>query len=559
MIRPPMPESLGVVAYIGSKTEIDLRVVGRIQEPLKVLIRKKPRSGTLSEPVRINRNTFRVFYSAPADGFEGADFFTYAAQSVDSPVSYSAQVQISIRQKPAQLEFPSLLDFGTVPVGDTREMHVVVHNSGGKTVQLRPTLNRPWVLIDEVPISISRGETKKIRIAFSPVSSGVFASKFTIDGDCKGAISLRGASENPLQWPAEAILFTSKKRDNPESGVLFTNPTDTPRNLVFQWPDFLQAPSHITIDPRSSIDIPIRLKAIPSFSWEGSVPFSSGNFEGSLAVVVEAAQARVELEPSTPQNLGEFPIGSSAKGFLRLTNSGGRAARLTIAVPNWIKLNPSPAAFLVKPGEFADFEATVTPQKVGAFDFSLPVNSDSETIGTFRLKATARAAQPIEKLLAMPVSAPTSLSPPPPVAAIPPVQEIFLLDSTPHSITMSWKVPHGADGFVLEFRRIVPMDNGLINEEWIEWKRNNSLSFKDGLATAYLKKLPSDTFWMIRVTGVDIKGIKGPPSRIHRIETKQEAFYKIPFFIWAPVSVILVLSLGRFAYMKLWFRVRVSP
>jgi hypothetical protein len=559
MIRPPMPESLSVMAYIGTKTEIDLRVVGRIQEPLKILIRKKPRNGTLSEPVRINRDTFRVVYSTPADGFEGADFFTYAAQSVDSPVSYSAQVQISIRQKPAQLEFPSLLDFGTVPVGDTREMQVVLRNSGGKTVHLKPTLNSPWGLVDPLPISISGGETKKIRIAFSAVSSGVFAAKFSIDGDSKGAISLRGASENPLQWPSEAILFTSKKRDNPEASVLFTNPTDTPRHLVFQWPDFLKAPSHITIDPKSSMEIPIRLQAIPSFSWDGSVPFSSGNFERSLAVLVEAAPPRIEMEPSTPQNLGEFPIGSSAKGVLRLTNSGGRSARLTIAVPNWIKLNPSPAAFLVKPGEFADFEATVTPQKVGAFDFSLPVNSDSETIGTFRLKATARAAQPIEKLLAVPVSTPTFPVPPPSVAAIPPVQEFFLLDSTPHSITVSWKVPHGADGFVLEFRRIVPNDSGPISEEWIEWKRNISLSVKDDLATANLKKLPSDTFWMIRVTGIDTKGVKGPPSRIHRIETTQETFYKIPFFIWAPVSVILVLGVGRFACMKLWSRVGVSP
>ena len=145
------------------------------------------------------------------------------------------------------------------------------------------------------------------------------------------------------------------------------------------------------------------------------------------------------------------------------------------------------------------------------------------------------------------------------MADIPPVDECALVESTPHSIIISWKVPDGADGFVLEFRRIVPMESGSFSEEWIEWKRNISFLVKDGLATATLKKLPSDTFWMIRVSGIDSKGIKGPPSRIHRIETTQETFYKIPFFIWAPVSVILVLGLGRFAFMKLWFRVRVSP
>ena len=63
---------------------------------------------------------------------------------------------------------------------------------------------------------------------------------------------------------------------------------------------------------------------------------------------------------------------------------------------------------------------------------------------------------------------------------------------------------------------------------------------------------------MIRVSGIDSKGIKAPPSRIHRIETTQETFYKIPFFIWAPFGMILVLGLGCFAALKAWFRVRVS-
>ena len=537
MIRPPMPESLGVAAYIGTKTEIDLRVVGRIQEPLKVLIRKKPRSGTLSEPIRINRNTFRVFYSAPADVFEGADFFTYAAQSVDSPVSYSAQVQISIRQKPAQLEFPSLLDFGTVPVGDTREMQVVVHNSGGKTVHLRSSLNSPWVLVDAVPISISGGETKKIHIAFSPVSSGVFAAKFTIDGDSKGAISLLGASEDPLQWPAEAILFTSKKRDNPEASVLFTNPTDTPRNLVFQWPDFLQAPSHITIDPESSIEIPIRLKAIPSFSWEGSVPFSSGNFEGSLAIAVEAAPPRVELDPSSIRDLGELPFGTSANATLLLRNSGGRAVRLTMDVPKGIKVIPSPAGLLLEPGNAMTFEAVVTPPKVGAFDFRLPVHSDSVPLGVFGIRGSARAAQPVETLLTIPPISDAPKKPDALLADIPPVDECALVESTPHSISISWKLTTpDTKSFLIERREINPGADGQVKTEWKRWEGADVQIFGNS-ATAHFRKLPPGTFWNIRITGIDSKGHLGQqPARSFRIETKPVSPF-LPLWAWIVLAL----------------------
>ena len=553
MIRPPMPESLGVVAYIGTKTEIDLRVVGRIQEPLKVLIRKKPRSGTLSEPVRLNRNTFRVVYSTPADGIEGVDFFSYAAQSVDSPVSYSAQVQISIRQRPAQLEFPSSLDFGIVPVGDTRDMQLVVHNSGGETVHLRPPLNRPWALVDPLPISISGGETKKIRIAFSPVSSGVFADKFTIDGDSNRAISLRGASENPLQWPTEAILFTSKKRDNPEASVLFTNPTDTPRNLVFQWPDFLQAPSHITIDPESSIDIPIRLKAIPSFSWEGSVPFSCGNLEGSLAVVVEAAPPRVELEPSTLQNLGEFPFGTAANSTLLLRNSGGRAVRLTMDVPKGIKVTPSPTGLLLEPGNALTFQALVSPPKEGTFDFLLPVHSDSEPLGAFCIRVSARAAQPVERLLTISPTPDVAKKPDSPVADIPPIQECFLVEATEHSVTISWKLTSpDTKSFLIERREIKPEGDGRVKAVWKQWE-GADVQISGDSVTAHFRKLPPGTFWNIRITGIDSNGLAGQPPKGHfRIETKPMSPL-FPTWVWASLVLVATVAVAWFFKNKITF------
>ena len=546
MIRPPMPESLAVVAYIGTKTEIDLRVAGRIQEPLKILIRKKPRSGTLSEPVRINQNTFRVVYSEAQGAFEGTDSFAYAAQSVDSPVSYSAQVQISIRQRPAQLEFPSLLDFGTVPVGDTREMQVAVHNSGGKTVLFKPTLNQPWSLVDPAPISISGGETKKIRIAFSPVSSGVFADKCTIDTDSKGAISLRGASENPLQWPAEAILFASKKRDNPEASVLFTNPTDAPRNLVFQWPDFLQAPSHITIDAGSSMEIPIRLKAIPAFSWDGSVPLSSGKFEGSLAVVVEAAPPRIELDHSTPQDLGELPFGTSANTTLVLRNSGGRAVRLTIDVPKGIKVTPSPVGLLLEPGNDLTFEAVVTPPKVGTFDFRLPVHFDSESPGAFAIRVSARAAQPVEKLLTISAAPDVPKQPDSPLADILPVDECTLVESTPHSSTISWKLTSpNTKSFLIERRDIKLEEDGQVITVWKRWE-GVDVQISGDSATAHFRKLPPGTFWNIRLTGIDSQGHLGQQSkRSFRIETRPLNLWTIPFWIWMPGTLALLIFFAR--------------
>jgi len=545
--RPPSPQPVAASAYVGERTPINLPLRGRIEDPVTIIIRKKPQFGLISEPERVNRKTWRVWYSVPPDSGENLDSFSYAAQSVDSPVSVAAQVQVSNIKRPAQVVFSDSLDFGSVPVGDTSVQEIDIQNSGGKTAVISPVLNPPWKFVDAIPIQIKAGETKKIRVAFSPDSSGEFAGKLALETETKRAMKLNGSSQNPLQWPSKPLLFASDQREALQS-ISFKNLTDRIREVVFEWPDFLEAPSHVTIDPDSILEIPVKLKAAPSLSWEGPVSFSCGNFKGSLVVVIQNAPASITLEPSSVLDLGEFPLGSSANCKLRLTNSGGRPARLTIDVPNWIKVNPSPASVLINPGESAAFDATVTPQKVGTFDFSLPVQSDSETLGTFRVRATARSAQPVEKLLAIPVPELVSPAPSTPVADIPPVDECALVESTPHSVTISWKLTSpDTKSFLIERREIKPEADGQIKTVWKRWEAAD-VQISGDSATAHFRKLPPGTFWNIRITGFDSNGLIGQPPKGHfRIETKP-AGPLFPTWVWA--TFVLAAAAAVFWFFK---------
>lgn len=542
---PPSPQPVVASVYVGQRTLINLPLRGRIEEPVTILIRKKPSFGMLTEPERVNRQTWRVWYSTPSGSGENLDSFSYAAKSVDSPVSVAAQVQVSIMKRSAQLVFSDSLDFGSVPVGDTLVKEIDIQNSGGKTAVISPVLKPPWKLFDAIPIQVKAGDTKKIRVAFSPDSSGAFAEKLALETEPKRAIKLNGSSQNPLQWPSKPLLFASDQREALQS-ISFKNLTDRIREVVFEWPDFLEAPSHVTIDPDSILEIPVKLKAAPSFSWDGPVSFSCGKFKGSLTVVIQNAPASITLEPSSVLDLGEFPLGSSANCTLRLTNSGGRPARLTIDVPNWIKVNPSPASVLINPGESAAFEATVTPQKVGTFDFSLPLQSDSETLGTFRVRVTARSAQPVQKLLAIPVPEPVSPAPSTPVADIPPVDECALVESTPHSVTISWKLTSpDTKSFLIERREINLEADGQVKTVWKRWE-GADVQISGDSATAHFRKLPSGAFWNIRLTGIDSKGQLGQQSkRSFRIETRAVNLWTIPFWIWMPGTLALLIVFAR--------------
>jgi hypothetical protein len=254
-------------------------------------------------------------------------------------------------------------------------------------------------------------------------------------------------------------------------------------------------------------------------------------------VAIETAPASITLEPATVLDLGEFPLGSSAKGALKLTNSGGRPARLSIDLPNGIKLNPSPASVLVEPGTTTAFEVIATPSKAGSFDFSLPVRSDSQTFGAFCIKTSVRAAQPVEKLLAIPAHRPVSPEPNTPVANIPPVEECALVESKPHSITISWKLTSpDTERFLIERRDIKPGAEGQVETVWKAWE-GADVQISGDTATAYFRKLPPGTFWNIRITGIDSKGQLGQqPNRSFRIETRV-ADPLLPLWFWILVAL----------------------
>ena len=139
-VPPPMAKPLEVSAFVGRPTEIHLTMGGRIVEPMTVLIRKPPRLGGLGELIRTSRGTVTVLYTPDPGVGPGADSFSFAAKSVDSPVSAAATVQIRLVDDPPLVQYPKELDFGAVFLGDTAEKNVAVRNTGGGTAfwQIKP-------------------------------------------------------------------------------------------------------------------------------------------------------------------------------------------------------------------------------------------------------------------------------------------------------------------------------------------------------------------------------------------------------------------------------------
>jgi hypothetical protein len=222
-------------------------------------------------------------------------------------------------------------------------------------------------------------------------------------------------------------------------------------------------------------------------------------------------------------------------------------------VPKGIKVTPSPTGLLLEPGNALTFQALVSPPKEGTFDFLLPVHSDSEPLGAFGIRVSARAAQPVERLLTIPVTPTVPKEPDSPLADIPPIQECFLVEATEHSVTISWKLtsPETKD-FLIERREIKQEGDGHVKTEWKKWE-GVAIQMSGDSATALFRKLPPGTFWNIRITGFDSNGLAGqPPKGFFRIETQPKG----PLFqtwVWAIAALAAAVALFWFLKNKITF------
>ena len=552
LLRPPLPQSTAVEAHIGTTKEIPLRISGRIEEPLKIIVRKQPRLGTLSEPLLTGRNTISFTYTAHEKAKAGGDSFTYAVQSVDSPVSVPARVDIRLMERPAALRVVEVLDFPLLDVGDEAEKVLLIENTGGATAFFNPSVKSPWHLRNGgTNISIPGGGRCELGILFTPEKAGKFSGRLNLNE--KTGVRLLGESIVPLDWPVRGVHFDAASRKKGVTNLVVSNLTSGSKIVEIEWPPFFDALERTVLGAGSKLEIPVRVNAPPAFSKKGSVKISAGGFKGEIPFVIHPEAADVHLSPEEPIEFGQVDRDSELRATIELTNRGGLPIFINLGLPQQIKSSIPSYGVELEPGKGQRFEILWKLGDAGQHNERIEVRSNERLLGEFQLSATVKAAQPVEKLLDIPTAPAPAAAPTQPSAAIPPVEESFLEESTPHSVTIRWKLtsPETKD-FLVERRLIRRGPDGRVSEHWEPW-RQVEIRISDDTATAHFRKLASGTFWNIRLRGIDSKGLLGPPTSGHfRIATQPINSWRIPLWLLAPTATLL--AGGIFLVVKKYIR-----
>ncbi len=518
LVPPPMAQPQTVSIFRGEHIDVPLRAQGRAPSQLKFLIRSYPSKGRLGEIRLTGQKSAEVTYFHDGSG-EAGDSFTFAVQAIDSPVSAAAPVTISITEEPPELSVVKSVDFGTLEVGTTREEEISLRNSGGGELEGEMEVPSPWRIVGSKEYHLGRNQEDTVRIVCEPSQPEEYDGKLVFSHDARVTVDLTTKAISPIELspPGEIELISQESETSRSAEVVIGNRTTRDRTLRITVPPELVAPEDIVLPTGGEQRIALQTK--PGFlgALEARITLESEGFKQTFPVRVFALPPRLHVEPREGLDFGEIEPRRRYRGFLRIKNEGGSAARLQAKVPDEVLLVPDPSSAVLQPGETRVFdvafevpssgsyrsEITIAPSgaksvTVPIVGSQLPGAGEGKKISTETLTSAVRENPSSEAEVASETA--------------PAVKEVRLLKADNRVFEFGWDKPEPEPvAWIIQQRHLDITSAGPPKTVWRDL--SNVRFFEQGdLIGARFENLAPGQMWFLRIVSLDEQGRRSAAS-----------------------------------------------
>ena len=556
LVPPPMAQPQALSIFRGDNIEVPLRAQGRAPSQLKFLIRSNPSKGRLGEIRLTGPKSAEVTYFHDGTS-EGSDAFTFAVQAIDSPVSAAAPITISISEEPPTLSVVNSLDFGTMEVGTTREEEIILRNSGGGELKGEMEVPPPWRIVGSKEYRLGRKQAASIQIICAPSEPEEYAEKLVFSHDARVAVDLTANAISPFELsPAGEIELASQEGGTLRSAeVAIRNLTPRDRTLRITVPAELAAPDQMVI-PAGGVQR-ITLQTKPAFlgPFETTMTLESEGFRQDLPVRVLALPASLHIEPREGLDFGEIEPRQRYRGFLRVKNEGGSAARLQTKVPSEVLLVPDPNSVVLQPGQTRVFEVAFEVSSPGSYRSAITIASSGATPVTIPVvgNAVIRAGQAKKistEALSSAMQPNSSANEAEPALGSGPVKEVRILRASSRVFEVGWDRPEPDPvAWIIQQRHLEMTSAGPPKPVWRDLK--NVRFFEQGrLIGARFENLAPGQIWFLRIISIDEQGRRSAASPTFMMtspRSKNQIFGR---------TLLVILALGAAVLGVLKFRQR---
>ncbi|HEY5779960.1 MAG TPA: hypothetical protein VIT00_14555 [Terrimicrobiaceae bacterium] len=553
VVPPPMAQPQSVSIFRGHSIDVALRAQGRTPGQLKFLIRSFPSKGRLGEIRVTGPKSAEVTYTHD-DTSEGSDSFTFAVQTFDSPVSAAAPITIAISEEPPALSVVKYVDFGTLEVGAAREEQIALRNSGGGILEGHIEAPPPWKILGSTEYRLARDQQRKVRILCAPTEQQDYFGKLVFSHDARAAVDLTVSAVSPFEFdPSREIELGSQDTGVLRSGgVVIRNLSSRDRTIEISVPPEVVSPNQVTVPAGSEQRIALHTQQAFLGALEGEMSFESEGFQQSIPIRVFALQPVLRVEPREGLDFGETEPRKRHKGFLRIKNEGGSAARLRATVPREMLVVPDPNSAVLEPGETrvfevafeasstGDYRSEIVIDSAGGKPVSIPVAGRVFSQASEAKKVPTTTLDPAARRSATPQESPQVPS------SIPAVKEIRVLKASNRILEFGWSKPTPNPlAWIIQQRQLEPTSS---DPPRVIWRDLTNARFfeQDGMVGARFENLAPGQVWFLRVVAVDEQGRRSAPSPTFRMSSVPA---KDPTLFWT-VVLLLVSAAAVIGFVK---------
>jgi hypothetical protein len=274
----------------------------------------------------------------PLAGRTPASTLTIVSNDPDTPVLIADLVATvgGVEGDPRISVFPASLNFGTVTLGQSKNLTLLVSNQGGSNLHaLNIVTSNPGFTLSEVGFLLAPGQEKMLTVTFQPSRVGSVAETLDIPSDDPEKptlqISLRATVSSGVGAPAIAVELLTLDFGQVEIGktARLTLPVRndgsaplTISNAVSDNTQVIVSPSSLNVPPQESRALNISFRPLPGRERQGALTlFSNDQLQPQVALSWSASDVSspfLELVSLSPAD-GDFAIETDTRIEMRFS------------------------------------------------------------------------------------------------------------------------------------------------------------------------------------------------------------------------------------------------
>ncbi len=346
--------------------------------------------------------TVNIIFTPSLAGEEQADITIISNDSDEGTLTLNVRAMGSESSE----WLPGSIDIGDVAVGNSRTGTFTINNTWNSDLTINNIWsNNEYFTVDLTSATIPQGESRTVKITFTPQDRGDQNSTITIDSTAPGMgsvginVSGRGLSPEIDVNPTSLNFEATAEGGNTNLAFTIRNEGNAPLNvnsISSNSGEFKRDTSSGRLDPQNEKTVTVTFSPSAPGEPGGMITIQSDDLdEGTVTVTVSGSVALPDIYvPPVSPDIGDVYVGETNGMSFTIRNDGGAPLIISSITTDNADFSLDYSSITLQPGESSDLYVSFSPSTMGEQTCTITIVSNEKEEPTVTMSARGNGLAP---------------------------------------------------------------------------------------------------------------------------------------------------------------------